>query len=455
MIQHNYKELYNQDSVRKDILIKFENNQEVLGIAYLADEKGFVLLEESDLALVEEYSVKEITNDILYSEAFKIEESLCSENQLKFGCCEASQLYFKIANVTGSMKGLWLTVTQTLNGDIQTPFRFGKYKVFSDVPSADRNYREVIAYDVMYDIATADVTEWYHNLEFPMTQKAFRDSFFNYLGVTQQSISLIHDGMTIEKTITAEIISGKEIICSICELNGVFGHINRDDNFEYISLNSNNSPIEIETKYIKSGEYEDFYTETITKIQIRQEENDIGSIYGEGDNCYIVEDNFLVYGKSSEELDSICQKLFNKIVNISYRPFKGVIRGNPCYMVGDYIRLQTRNAAIKSFILERTITGIHSLMDDLRANGVIKYSEDINAYNKEIIRLKGKTNVLKRTIDETRSEITNMETGLKSLIQQTAENVKIEVKADLEVGSVNLLRESQTLNFEDYYFQNN
>lgn len=420
MINHTYKDLYNQESIRKNITITYDGGQ--------------------------------ITNSELYSESLEIKESICSESQLVFGCCEASELSMKIANISGSLKDKWLEVKETLNGQ-STTFRFGKYKVYSDTPSADRNYRNIVAYDLMYDIINANVADWYNSLTFPMTQKDFRDAFFNYVGVTQETVSLIHDSMSIEKTIDTTSISGKDIITSLCELNGVFGHINRDDNFEYISLNGSTSVINVNRSLVKSGEYEDFVTNPITKLQIRQEENDIGVVYGDGDNCYIIQDNIFVYGKEKEELERICSALYNKISGITYRPYRGVVRGNPCYMVGDSIKIDTRNIEIQSFILERTLTGIQNLMDTIEAKGVLEYGEDVNSIENEIIQLKGKTNVLIRNIDETRSEIKSVEEGLRTEIQQTAGSIKAEVEASLKVGAVNLLRNSRTLEFGDYYFE--
>ena len=421
MINHAYKDLYNQESVKKNIFILYEGGQ--------------------------------ITNTELYSESFSLKERLCTETQLKFGCCEVSELTLKIANIGESLKDKWLEVTETLGGQ-STTFRFGKYKVYSDTPSSNRNYRQITAYDLMYDVINADVAEWYESLEFPITQKSFRDSFFNYLGITQENVSLIQDDITIEKTISATSISGKDIITSLCELNGVFGHINRDDNFEYISLDNKEEIVEIGIPLTKSGEYEDFVTSPITKIQIRQEEKDIGVVYGDGDNCYVIEDNVLVYGKTTETLEDICYRLYNKINNISYRPYKGIIKGNPCYMVGDAITIKTKNIDIQSFIFERTLSGIQSLLDSIEADGVIKFQEDVNSYRKEIIQLKGKTNVLTRDLESTRSELKDVDANLRSEIEQMAGSIKIEVEAGLEVGSVNLLRNSQTLNFEDYYFEN-
>ena len=138
--------------------------------------------------------------------------------------------------------------------------------------------------------------------------------------------------MEIEKTITGTGISGKLIIASICELNGVFGHINRQGNFSYISLNAITDNATTFPKYI-SCQFEDFETSTISKLQIRQEENDIGVISGDGTNTYIIENNFLVYGKEEADLQSISDKTFEKIKNISYRPYKAQRKGNLCFEI--------------------------------------------------------------------------------------------------------------------------
>lgn len=426
MINHSYKDLYNQDSIHKYLLIEFDGGR--------------------------------ITNEELYSESVEILETLCSEDELRFGCCEASEIRIKIANVVDQLKDKWITVSETLGVDTANSFLIGKYKVFTDAPSGDRNYREIVAYDALYDVLNADVASWYESLEFPLSQKEFRDSFFEYFGIEQEEVELIQDSMIIENTIDANSISGKDVLVSLCELNGVFGHIGRDSKFEYVSLDKNEDyvPIEIDGSLYKSCEYDDFLTSNISKLQIRQEENDIGYVYGEGNNCYIIEDNFLVYGKSPEEMAIICQKLFEKISKVSYRPFKASIKGNPCYTVGDSIKINSRYKVIESYILERRLVGIQTLFDEIEAQGVYEYFEDLNSIAKDIVRLKGKTNTLERNVEQTRSEIKNVETGLRSEIKQTAESVSIEVGkavSDLEIGTVNILRNSTTLDFEDYLFE--
>lgn len=402
MIDHTYKELYEQTSIDKQTLITFDEGQ--------------------------------LTNKDLYLNEIELKESLCSESELRFGACEASEIKFKIKNSVTSLKDKEIIVSQTLNGDTDNPFQFGKYKVFSDIVSGDRNYRNVIAYDAMYDIINADVTDWYESLEFPMIQKDFRDSFFVYLGIEQEEVTLIHDDLEIEKTITGTGISGKLIIVCICELNGVFGHINRLGNFVYISLESVKEDDEYSantTKFEKyiSCQYEDFETQKISKLQIRQETDDLGVISGDGTNSYIIENNFLVYGKEEADLQAIADTTLEKISVVTYRPYKAQRRGNPCFEVSDSIVFETKNGDVAGYILQRTLKGAQSFKDSFEANGVYEYKERVNSLKKDIQQLKGKSNVLERTLESTRSEITDIEAGLNTKIEQNTEKINASVQS--------------------------
>lgn len=443
MVDYVYGELYQQDSVDKQLEISYEGGT--------------------------------ITNEDLYSENFELKESLCTESELRFGSCEASMIKFKMSNTVESLIGKKIKILEVLDYREDVPFVFGEYKVISDVPSGDRNYRNVTAYDAMYDLINADVVEWYDSVfplkeietleddvtedetvivpEYePITMKEFRDSFFEYLDVTQEDVILPQDDVLVEKTIDADSISGQKVITSICELNGVFGHINRQGNFEYVSLAkmTDDGIITPSTSYVtyQSCEYEDFVTKVIDKVQIRQEDGDIGAISGSGDNCYIVQDNFLVYGKTPEELTGICDTLYNNIIGISYRPFTATVLGNPCVEIGDRIIVSSRTKEVESYVLQRTLTGIQSLKDTFESKGVQEYEEKVNSAQKDIRQLKGKTNVLKRTVEETISRVSNIEKGY-SEIQQTSEKVSIEVSQTAnELGKMSYEFSSENMTIE-------
>ena len=390
----------------------------------------------------------DISNKEIHWEQFELKESLCSQSELTFGACEASQIKFKISNVYLSMVGKWLTVSETLGGHTDAPFIFGRYKVVSDVPTDDRRYRNVTAYDTMYDILHRDVAAWYNGQTFPMTLKTFRDSFFSYMGVTQEATTLVNDGMTVEKTIDPQELSGKTVIESICEINGCFGHITRDGKFRYVILKEMIEGLypaddlypsddlypadpmnatDIARNSYSACKYEDYLCQHISKLQIRQKENDIGAITGSGNNCYVIEDNFLVYGKSAVDLQTIAENIYSVISVVWYRPASVEATGNPCFEVGDGILLYTAQETIYTYILQRTLKGIQKPWDSYSANGEEYRSEKLNGLQKSIIKLKGKTNTLTRTVEETRLEMRDIEKGLSNDISITAEGLSAEI----------------------------
>lgn len=440
---------------------------------------------DKQLSIVSDDGKINITNTELHQEKFELTESLCSEQELTFGSCEAAMIKFTVSNTFLPMKDKWLTVRMSLDGHTDAAFQFGRYKVDSDTPTADRTCREVIAYDALYDVLTADVAAWYNTVfpsheeqktdedgtittvtvYDPVTMKQFRNSFFKHFGIEQADITLINDNMSIEKTVAVtassetssateesstigETISGKEVLSCICEINGCIGHMGRDGTFHYIYLEQ-----EIQGLYPRNdlypaddlfprdpksnrigkdlyitAKYEDFLVKTINKLQIREQKNDIGVIVGTGDNAYVIEDNFLVYGKGTKELKGIANNVLSKIRGIVYRPFTADCKGNPCLEVGDAVRLPTRYELIESYILKRTLKGIQALRDDLEADGEEYRTNGANGIQKSILKLKGKSNVLERTIEKTQSTITDVKEGLQSQITQTASEIRTEVK---------------------------
>lgn len=440
---------------------------------------------DKQLSIVSDDEKINITNTDLHQEKFKLTESLCSEQELTFGLCEAAMIKFTVSNTFLPMKDKWLTVRMSLDGHTDAAFQFGRYKVDSDTPTADRTCRDVVAYDALYDILNADVAAWYNTVfpsheeqktdedgtittvtvYDPVTMKQFRNSFFKYFGIEQADITLINDNMSIEKTVAVtassetsssteesstigETISGKEVLSCICEINGCMGHMGRDGKFHYIYLEQEIQGLyprndlypadnlyprdpkstQIGKGFYVSAKYEDYLVRTINKLQIREQKNDIGVIVGTGDNAYVIEDNFLVYGKGTDELTGIANNTLSKIRGIVYRPFTADCKGNPCLEVGDAVRIPTKYELIESYILKRTLKGIQALRDDLEADGEEYRTSKANGIQRSILQLKGKSNVLERSIEKTQSTIEVKERKLISQITQTATEIRTEVK---------------------------
>jgi hypothetical protein len=400
----------------------------------------------------EDKSVK-ITNSEIHFEQFELKEILCDDDYLTFGQCNASQLKFKISNVFTSMIGKQINVSAVINGHTDAPFIFGKYRVVSDKPTDDKRYRNVTAYDALYNVGEANVESWYNSLTFPLTLKAFRNSFFAYFGIEQVETTLVNDDMEVAETIKPSELSGQTVMEAICSINGCFGHINHDGKFEYVFLKEIISGLyphkglypqkglyprkgsekeKVTGGKYKSVRYEDFVCQKVTKVQIRQSENDIGAVYPdteitENDNSYILQDNFLVYGMGADALETVARNLYEVIKVVKYRPYNCEKIGNPCLSLGEAVNVYTAKEIIESYVLSRTYKGIQQPTDTISASGKSpKYSEQVNGINKSIIQLRGKTNELERTVEETRSEIKDVESGLDTKITQTAGKIELE-----------------------------
>lgn len=373
-----------------------------------------------------------ITNTELHQESFELTESLCSENELTFGACEAATVKFTISNIFTSLKDKWITVKIILDGNSDNSFILGRYKVVSDKPTADRIKREIEAYDALYDVINTDVVDWYNNIlpttDTYITFKTFRDSFFAHFGITQKELTLVNDTMTVSRGVYTDELSGGQVLNAICEINGCLGHIGRSGQFEFVYL-SNTAPITINKSYYTSADYQDYIVSQIDKLQIRQDENDIGAIVGTGSNTYVIENNFLVYGKDAATLKAIATNIFNKIKGITYRPAEISSFGNPCIEVGDAIKLSSKYAEINTYVLERTLKGIQALTDSYTAQGEQLRTTQINSSNKSITQLKGRVNRLIRDVDQNKAEISNVEAGLKNEITQTASELDVKIQS--------------------------
>jgi hypothetical protein len=447
------------------------------------------------------------------SSDFSLSESLCSDSKLSFGKCESACLKIKIANTVNSLKGQTLQVTEILANKDDVPFKIGTYIVDEDTLTSDKKYRNITAYDRLYSVSSINVSEWYNKL-FPskqvpliryenvtkewtytgidgkevteyyeelepityyqteyesITLKAFRDSFFKYIGLTQQSTTLINDNMKVSKSVDNIDLTAKDVLEAICEINGVFGKMSREDVFIYVELKKfsrgllpsktlypNKSlfptkPGNVDTRRLEMGEYKtlqvgDTNFEQITKLQIRQSEDDIGYIAGDDTGVsYIIQGNFLTYSSGTEELKTIANNVLSKISKVIFNPINITLQGNPCVETGDTIRIiDTNNKVYMSYVLQRTLTGIQMLMDSIVSEGDQSLAE-VNGIQHDIIKLQGKTNELSRLIEGTSSTLNDYAKGLKSEISQKTDSLKLSVSKSFSVTNNNIEEVSKGL----------
>lgn len=433
MISGKNKELYYASSIDKQL------NIEVIGTKHVID------------------------NSTREQDTFTLTETLNDGTELKFGSCLPNQISFTGREVPIATKGMKLRVTETLEGNENDPFVYGTYTVQSDTPTADRTKRQIVAYDTMYDIINCDAKSWYDGLTFPMTLKQFRDSFFMHLGIEQKETTLVNDSMTVNKTlvttqsddssVTAEAtISGKTIIEAICELNGAFGNIGRDDRFEYVILKAITSalypaedlypredlfPSDANTESMNGHyitfDYEAFQSQAITQLEIRADDSTAGAIVGTSGNNYVISGNFLISDKTGAEMKQIANNLLPVIAQAEYTPIKScTCVGNPCLELGDPIRFNTSREIVETYILQRTLTGVQSKRDSIVSAGTETHAMKNPTTRETVEALKRRTHILEENADHLQSTYEDLEKNTSTRFEQTDELIATEAKRATE-----------------------
>lgn len=464
-VESALKELYRSDSTDKNLIIEF---------THPGKDKPFLQLWESRHIM---------------GESMEIDEALSSSDNIDFGSCEAAQIKITLIDVEENIKGAEMTVYQTLNGLYPSDRRYpgsrvypsgytmplGRYTVQSAEKQANRKYRDIVALDYMcrFDVSVID---WYNALPFPLTLRDFRARLCQYIGVRENVPSYLpNDNMLVEKTIEAAELMGRDVLTACEQINGVFGHFDRTCVLQHITLQPNYTlmpspslypsgslyPVlpgtmnrqvydeRISRNLYMSCQFEEYTVKSLDKVQIRQEEGDIGAIYGTGENCLMVEGNFLVFGKSSGELNGIARGIYGMVSNRQYIPYECSLKGLPYIEVGDTELIETEQGSLVTYAMKRTLKGIFALKDTHSATGEEIRSTEHNI-NTDIIQLKGKAAILKRSVDEVSANLVDLEKNTEAKFAITAEQILAEVKRAQDAeASLKLMADSITLSVKD------
>ena len=331
-----------------------------------------------------------LTNEDIVSESLELKEAIESSENLSFQGCISSSLKIEVFTlVDDTLEGMWIEADIKADNTETIPLFRG---YISEVTNqTHEEYTAVIrAYDALYKINNTDVTSWYNSLTFPMTVQAFRNSFFQQVGVTQVADYLTNDGVTIQKSIEDKVIMGSKIIKAICQINGRFGRISRTGNFEYVHLTeaaealypaedlypsediypSDENAVDnvLKAHYTKIS-FENYRAASINKVQIVAKSGEIVATAGSGSNVFTLKDNPLVWGLAQTSLNGVARNLYNTVQGLWYTPAEVSCVGLPYVECGDFVLMTARLSIIRAYVLSRTLKGIQAITDAYKAPG--------------------------------------------------------------------------------------
>ena len=400
MVNYAYRNLFYKSHQTKDILI--------------VDAGATVTPVTNQPPTVSDATVEIHTADLV-SNSFTLDESLCSEDHLRFGLCEAAKVTFQIRNTSSisllkSENPYFLNVYIYFNGNSDTLFQIGQYICDKDEYSINRKQRNVELYDILYTLWDLDVTEWYNNAYNNATSvsiKNLRDGLMTYVAnktgltsFTQETTTLINDNLAIEKTIESDVVTFGFFMQGILEINGVFGHIDRTGTFVYKSLVSydNESVATVTDDFRKPPtQYTDYTTQGIAYVVV-YDRNNIelarqGSTNLSRPSNYNIIDNFALSGMDKNPitrgvLNALVQTLRNKITHLRYKACEVECVGDLTLEVGDKIDVQYDKDedgvtdTFYTFILSRHFTGLGTMMDTYSSKGDARQPDyQVGVYN--------------------------------------------------------------------------
>ena len=336
-----------------------------------------------------------LTNSDILAESLELKEAIEESDNLSFTGCIASSFKIECFNlVDDTLEGMWIEadiVAHTVDPDDEETIPLFRGYIDKVTNTTHEEFTtEIRAYDALYKICNADVTAWYNGLTFPITIKNMRNSFFTRVGVTQVDDYLPNDSMTVNKTIDDKTISGQKIIKALCQINGRFGRINRAGKFEYVHLvegtealypredlfpaddiypADENALDQISKAYYTQISFENYTVAPITKVQLVNKEGQIAGRSGSGTNIFTIENNPLIWGKTTAQLNSAALNLLNTVKGLWYVPSEVSAVGLPYVECGDFVLMAARRSIVRAYVLSRTLKGIQALTDDYSAPG--------------------------------------------------------------------------------------
>ena len=365
----------------------------------------------------------------------KLIQSISDAEQLKYGSVEPSMFEIQIAQDTAQVERVEASAIAGMGrGKIWDCAQGKKLTVYikkgiiehsaeffikSIKGEGTTKFKTITAYDAL-SLFDKNVAEWYNGLNFnSLTLKAFRESLCTYCGVGFESVTLPNDSMTISRTMSATSITGREILSACCELCGCWPKIDLwgTNKLKWVTLGATSCETfdysQYDYTFRPDSTREEYDCKGINAVIIRATDDDVGGHYPATvqDNPYIIQGNFLCFGKSTAELTTIAQNIYNQIANKPYRPHKTVITGRPYLEPGDKVTVKFADGnggTFDTYILKRTMTGEAALLDTYEAKGEKEHREQYGI-SQQIQQIQGRTNELTRTVDETVNTITHIE----------------------------------------------
>lgn len=293
------------------------------------------------------------------------------------------------------------------------------------------NTYQITAYDHTVKL-DKDLTEWFNALNaWPYTLYNFASMICAECGLVFKNDSIPNGDRLIQK-FKASGITGRQLMKYVGQACCRFGRATVDGEFEFAWYASTEKKVTASDIYQKGLSYEDYVIHPIERVQLRQTESDVGTIYPEssGTNTYVVEGNPLLTAASATDLLEVAETIYNELKSVSYTPCKCSLFYPSGVDVGDIISITDRNGTeITTYVMKSTIKGYKQTIEcfgSYRRDSVsLKNNESI------IDPLYGRMLELETSVEGALLRVSNLQAEVDKNEEEAARQItEVSVKAD-------------------------
>ena len=264
---------------------------------------------------------------------------------------------------------------------------------------------KLTAYDRV-SLLDRDLTQWLEGLtQWPYTLQQLSQMVSQACGLTLKPGQLPNGEYPVAK-FYGQGVTGRQLMGWIGELAGRFCRCCPDGELEFAWY----TPKAVEVGkgdlffYQKGLTYADYTTAPIQRVQLRQNEGDVGTCYPDGAenaNTYIISGNPLASAGNAGSLIGIAQTLYEQLEHVTYTPCKLTIPASFQVDAGDILTFQAPDGnTLTAYIMSRRQQGDK---DVLECTGSQNRSETVGV-SSSYRNLAGKVMNLTATVDGLQAE---------------------------------------------------
>lgn len=334
------------------------------------------------------------------------------------GTAASAQIKFSIKeDVRSAQKYEGLTVRwYNQQGSSSEWKQMGRF-IIDKVTAKDKMTSTLLGYDFIskFDIY---VDDWLDGLTFPMTIGNFYKGLCEKVGIDYKTLTFINSGYSFEDNFTSNNITARQLLQYIAQCAGAYATVDVNGVADLRQYLSKDVSLD-KTKYTKLNYA--YYTITpIGKLTVQMSNNDLGVSAGTGDNIYKITNNPIFYFESEEQALQPVQNVFNIIKQVVYTPCDIDLLEDYGIDCGDIITVDGMTAYIMSKTISASGVKLKCMGNKVREVTGEETNSSINA-------LRGKSNELVRTIEETQSKLVDTTNKLESKITQTASELETKI----------------------------